>query len=95
MASGEYNFRPKVLHPHENFLQMTSDTALPPFYFGASQVPLYVHNVMGSGLEGKQTGEYKYTLRDKDLMTPQKRGLVVTNNKNNKIMLPKFMSGVK
>jgi len=94
MSSGNYNFNPKVLHPHENFLQMTSDTQLTPFYFGGSQVPLYVHNAHGTGMSHPHTSEYKFTLQDQNHMTPQKRGTVVTNNKYNRIMMPKMLAGI-
>jgi hypothetical protein len=44
---------------------MTSDTQLPPFYFGGSSVPLYIHEQKTalSGIRGyKKGGETEVTL---------------------------------
>lgn len=90
-TSGFYNFRPKVEHPNTMFYQMKSDTEQPPFFFGGSQVPVNLNLSTGSGFKT----EHKFSLMDKHAMTPQKRGAVTTINKNDRIMLPKYMMGQK
>jgi hypothetical protein len=39
---------PKVMHPTETFSQLASNQ--PPFYFGGSQVPIYVKPSSGRGM---------------------------------------------
>jgi hypothetical protein len=38
--SGIYNYHPKLDHLNEQLPQMSSEMYRPPFYFGASQVPI-------------------------------------------------------
>lgn len=46
-SQGRYN--PLVSNPGQSFIQTTSEGYTPPFYFGASQVPITMA-MAGSGL---------------------------------------------
>ena len=90
-TTGIYNYHPKVEHPNATFYQMASDTEQPSFFFGGSQVPVNLGIAHGAGLRTK----HRFTLDDKHILSTQGRGIHTTVNKNDKIMMPKYMSGIK
>lgn len=60
-----YNVWQKVLNPTAILPQMTSDTQLPPFYFGGSPMPMYLQEKknISSGIRGyKRGGETEVSL---------------------------------
>lgn len=60
-----YNVWQKVLNPNAVLPQMTSDTQLPPFYFGGSPMPMYLQEQKQalSGIKGyKRGGNTEITL---------------------------------
>ena len=69
---------------------MESDTFQPPFYFGASQVPI---NLEMSG-QGFKSPYMSHLARMKFLHT-QGRGIHTTVRKHHSIYLPKHMSTIK
>lgn len=85
-TAGIYNYRPKVAHPNEIFIQMTSDGLQKPFYFGGSQVPINLNlPPEGSGL----MKQYTYTSDKQNNLSMKGRGIEVTTSKYNKICMPK------
>ena len=91
MASGNYNYRPKVNHPNQIFHQMDSDTSRPPFFFGGSQVPINLH------LEHNSQMKTPYHFSSDSInQIPMKGhglgvGLKTTHRKNDNIRLAKHM----
>jgi len=84
-TSGTYQHWPKVLNPHAILHQMTSDTQLPPFFYGGSQVPTNLHISTGSGI----TKRFKNSLHKADTESVYGRGLHTTYEHTDRIMLPK------
>jgi hypothetical protein len=66
---------------------MTSDTQLPPFFYGGSQVPVNLGIRTGSGLKSKFYNS-KILQGSKDL---QGRGIHTTYEHTDRIMMPKHM----
>ena len=86
-TSGTYHYWPKVVNPHAILPQMTGDTQLPPFFFGASQVPVNLHLMTGSGIK-PDFYHSKILQKVKDL---QGRGIHTTYEHTDRIMIPKHM----
>jgi hypothetical protein len=90
-TAGIYNYHPKVDNPNETFVQMTSDTFQPPFYFGASQVPInlnYDHHLPKRyQYEFSQNGINGIPMKGHGLGL----GLKTTHRKNDNIRLAKLM----
>ena len=86
-TSGTYANWSKIQHPDKIFHQMTSDTQLPSFFFGGSQVPNALHISTGSGI---RKNFYNSTIlqKVKDL---QGRGIHTTYEHTDRIMMPKHM----
>ena len=84
-TSGTYHYWPKVVNPHSVLPQMTGDTHLPPFFFGASQVPINLHLSTGSGIRRK----FKNSITMADTSSLHGRGLHPTYEHTDRIMLPK------
>jgi len=89
-TAGIYNYHPKVEHPNKVFNQMESGGFQTPFFFGASQVPLELNHLTGSGIK---TPYISHT-RHARAMDAQCRGTGLTVHKNHKIYLPKYMSSI-
>jgi hypothetical protein len=91
MATGNYNYRPKVDNPNEIFHQMDSDTMRPAFYYGGSQVPINLH------LEHNSRTKTPYLFSQNTLheIPVMGHGLGVghktTHRKNDNIRLAKYM----
>ena len=90
-TAGIYNYHPKVEHPHKVFPQMTSDEYQPPFYFGASQVPINLGIKTGSGIHTPYISHIDHMRR----MSAHGRGIGTTIQKNHKIYLPKHMNTLR
>ena len=84
-TSGTYNYHPKVVNPEMTFHQMTSDTQLPSFFFGGSQVPVNLHISTGSGLRRK----FKNAITKGDTESLHGRGLHTAYEHTDRIMMPK------
>ena len=84
-TSGTYSYYPKVNHPHEIFHQMMSDTQMPSFFFGGSQVPVNLHITTGSGLRRK----FKNAITKGDTESLHGRGLHTAYEHTDRIMIPK------
>jgi hypothetical protein len=89
-TAGIYNYHPKVEHPNKVFNQMESGGFQSPFFFGASQVPLELNHLTGSGIK---TPYISYICHAR-AMDAQCRGTGLTVHKNHKIYLPKYMSSI-
>jgi hypothetical protein len=86
MSNQFYNYHPKVTHPHNVFLQMTSNNDQIPFYFGASQVPNDLHIQMtGLGLHKNFHSTFDH-MRTSKL---KGRGIHTHYEHTDKILLPK------
>jgi len=83
-TSGTYTNWTKVQHPDKVFYQMTSDTRLPSFFFGGSQVPSNLGIMTGSGIKKKF---YNSTVlqKSKDVLG---RGIHTTYEHTDRIMMP-------
>ena len=90
-TAGIYGYFPKVEHPDKMFMQSEPDTHQPPFFFGGSQVPVNLHIPTGSGIRTA----HKFSYNDRDALSTQGRGIHTTVDKNNKIMLPQYMSSIR
>ena len=84
-TSGTYQYWPKVVNPHAIIPQMTSDTQLPPFFFGGSQVPVNLGIMTGGGFKKR----FKSSLHKADSEALYGRGLHTTYEHTDRIMLPK------
>lgn len=98
-ASGTYSYWPKVNNPNAQFIQMTSDALLPPFFFGGSQIPHTLGIARGSGISGPEPRP-RYTVKPiyKDEWNNEIRGrgidnqLLAVSDHNDKIYIPKHLS---
>ena len=89
-TAGIYNYYPKIEHPNKVFMQMESGGFQKPFFFGASQIPLELNHLQGSGIK---TPYVSHTCHARG-MDAQRRGTGVTVHKLHKIYLPKYMSSI-
>ena len=85
-----YNFNPKVEHPNAVLPQMVSEGFKPPFYFGASQIPIALNgDMLGRGFRTP----YKSAVVEKRSIPTKGTGLGVglktTSSKHGNIRLPK------
>lgn len=89
-TAGIYNYRPKVEHPNEVFLQMESDGFQKPFFFGGSQVPVNLGLSSGSGVHTP----YRSHVQHMHELSAQGRGTKTTVHKLHKVYLPKHMKTI-
>jgi hypothetical protein len=83
-TAGTYNYWPKVNHPDAILPQMTSETALPRFYFGGSQIPVN----LGIEHNGQTKTGYESHMDKKKEINVRGTG-VVTTSKHHRIRLPR------
>ena len=92
-TAGIYNYHPKVEYPSSVLPQMKSDTQSPPFYFGASQVPVALNIAHDASEHFKPS----YNVSTQSIFDiPMKGhglgvGLKTTHRKNDNIRIPKFL----
>ena len=86
-TSGIYTLHPKVLQPHKIFQQMRSDTEMPAFFFGGSQVPIQ----LGIPHEGIHQSEYKQTMQKVKAMSISGNGIKTHYEHTQKIIMPKHL----
>lgn len=90
-TSGTYNYNPKVTHPREEFIQMTSGGFQVPFFFGGSQIPINLGIATGSGIHTPYVSHVSHMKH----LTAEKRGTGLTVQKNHNIYLPKHIKTIK
>ncbi len=83
-TAGIYNYWPKVNHPNAIIPQMTSETALPRFYFGGSQIPIN----LGIEHDNHVNTAYKSDMEKRKGLKVRGSG-VVTASKHSRIRLPR------
>jgi hypothetical protein len=84
-TAGIYNYHPKVANPNKILPQMKSLQLQPPFFLGASQVPL----TLGIETEMSTDHPHHYTHDKMKGMGLSKNAQYTTHEIHTKIMMPK------